>query len=270
MIFNAKSVKQFNALPRKPRAPSGVVSNNWHFDLRYVPLDPTPSHFLFVVQLESSYIHGERIPLNLPANASGIEFFPETGEEAAPEVAKALIHSFLDGFGERKFTFNPPPPYAPWKLSTEDSSLAEAVGNEFRRLGVRPELCKIEVVKGKSLTSAQEAFEGFWDSLKTSMGITGLVSAALTPPGSIVFKNLCLSPWVGNPNDDEATKALAYTQRLATARPLSEEASHTSVGEEMMRKYRLNLAYLQSKTNDVVRAEADAGKGESAIDFSLR
>ncbi|KAF8075045.1 hypothetical protein FPV67DRAFT_1475810 [Lyophyllum atratum] len=268
--INAKSVKRFNTLPRKPRAPSGLVSNNWHFDLRYVPLDPTPSHFLFVVQLESSYIHGERVPLGLPANASGIAYFPETGTEAALEVAKALIHSFLDGFGEHKFSFDPPPAYAPWKLTTEDPTLAEAVGLEFKRLGVRTELCTIEVVTGKSLAIAQEAFVGFWEGLKKQMGITGILSAALSAPGSIVFKNLRLAPWVGDVNDDETNKALAYTQRLSTARPLSEEAPTTAVGEDMVKTFRLNMMLLQSRSNEVVRAEADAGNGGSAIDFSLR
>ncbi|KAF5373261.1 hypothetical protein D9615_007477 [Tricholomella constricta] len=270
MSFTAKSVKQFNALPRNPRAPSGRVSNNWHFDVRYIPLEPTPSHVLFLVQLESSYIHTERLPLDLPSQSSGITFFPETGADAAPEVSKALICFFLNKYGNHRSSGKAPDAHAPWKLTTEDATLAEAVGAEFERLGVRTELCKVDVVKGRSLTLAQEAFASFWSTFKKQCGITVAVSAALSMPESIVFKNLRLQPWVGDVNDDENTKALAYTQRLITARPLSQEAPPSAVGEDVMKQLRLNLMLIESKSIGVVREEADEGNGESAIDLALR
>jgi hypothetical protein len=109
MPIYAESIKSFNALPRKPLGPSGLP-NHWHFDLRYIPLDP-PSHLLFLVQLDSLYIHSERLPLD--TSASGIGYFPETGAEAAPEIVKALIHSFVHNVGLNKFEPNPPPAFAP-------------------------------------------------------------------------------------------------------------------------------------------------------------
>ncbi|RDB30343.1 hypothetical protein Hypma_007261 [Hypsizygus marmoreus] len=66
------TVKAYNALPRPPLAPSGMVPNHcqWHFDLRYIALEP-PSHVLFLVQLESSFVHSEHLPLT--PTASNIE-----------------------------------------------------------------------------------------------------------------------------------------------------------------------------------------------------
>jgi hypothetical protein len=263
------SVKAFNALPRKPRSPSGLP-NHWHFDLRFVHLEPTPSHVLFLVQLDSSYIHSERLPLGIPATMSGMEFFPETGFEAAPEVAKALIHSFVDNFGLKKFELNPPPALAPWTLTTEDPQLAMAVGEELKKMGVRAELCKIHVVKGKALTTAQLAFDGFWKSLKTQIGITGLPGDVLTTPDSIGFANYRPATWVGDVNDDDTQKALAYAQRLSTTRPISVEIDPRDAGAGMVKEMQIVLELIDTKSTDQVRGEADAGNAEAAIDYALR
>ncbi|RDB23588.1 hypothetical protein Hypma_009049 [Hypsizygus marmoreus] len=270
MSFNKDSVQLFNALPRNPRAPSGRVPNTWHFDLRYVPLEPTPGHLLFIVQIESSYIYTERLPLGLPSRSSGVSFFPETGGAAAPEVCKGLIHAFLDGFGEHKFERNPSPPFAPWKFTTEDSSLAAAVGTEFKRLGVRKELCKIEVVKGKPLDVAHQAFSDFWDGLKKTMGITGIVAATLTAPNSIVFRNLQLAKWVGDAEADDDTKALAYIQRLTSTRPLSMEDPHLKTGDQMLKDLNAKMELFDSVCVHTLSREADAGNAEAAIDYALR
>ena len=98
------------------------------------------SHLLFLLQLDSSFIHTERLPLGTSDSddpMSGMRFFPESGTEAAPEASKAIIHSFLNSFGCHNFVLNPPPPSAPWKLTTGDPQLAVAVGNEFKKIGVR-------------------------------------------------------------------------------------------------------------------------------------
>lgn len=263
------SVKSFNALPRKQRLPTGLP-NHWHFDLRFVPLEP-PSHLLFLVQLDSSYVHGERLPLSTSENTmSGMQFFPETGIEAAPEISKAIIHSFLDNFGSRNFMLNAPPLFAPWKLTTGDPQLARAVGDEFKNMGIREELCKIHVVKGKALETAQLAFDGFWQSLKQSIGFTGLPGDVLTTPDSIGFSNYRPATWVGNANDGDTEKALAYAQRLSATRPISGEIDAHDTGENIVKEIRTVLELVNAKSTDQVRAEADAGNAESAIDYALR
>jgi hypothetical protein len=197
-------------------------------------------------------------------------FFPETAKEAASEVSKALIHSFVDNLGLAKFKSNPPPPFAPWKLTTEDPQLAIAVADEFRKIGVRQELCTIGIVKGKALKKVQSVFEGFWKDLKAQMGITGLPADVLTTPDSIGFHNYRPGTWTGNADDDDTQKALAYVQRLSSTRPISVELDPRDEGDNIMKDLQTVLALIKAKSDDTVRAEADAGNPEAAIDYALR
>jgi len=259
----------FNKLPRQPLAPSGRVPNHWHFDLRYIPLEPTPSHVVFLCQTQSSYIHTERLPLGLSTRESGIQYFPESGKEAAPEVAKALIDSFVTSFGTGKFQTKPAPAFAPWRLTTEDPSLAVAVGEEFKRLGLRDELCKIHVVTGPTLKKAEEAFARFFKSLKDQIGLTGIAAASIKTPGSIVF-NLKVEPKQLR-GDENMDKALAYAQRLHTARPISSAPYDSSdAGNSLIGEMETVMKLIEVKAADVARAEADAGSPESAMDYALR
>jgi hypothetical protein len=270
------SVKSFNALPQPRLSPSGLP-NNWHFDLRYIALDPTPSHILFLVQLDSGYIHSERLPLGISARESGIAFFPESATEAASEVSKALLHAFVDGFGNHRFVPNPPPPFAPWKLTTEDPDLAKVVREQFKKIGVRDQLCNIDVVKGKALEIAHTAFDGFWKGLKSQIGITGIVAAALTTPYSITFhdfhpKNKTIH--VGDDSDDEDSietkKAIGYVQRLSSSHPISVKMDPYDQSQNMMKEMQTIMELFKTKSTEVVRKEADEGNAESAIDYALR
>ena len=76
-------------------SPSRLVPNSWHFDIRYVHLEPTPSHILFFLQDASEFSHLKSFPIGLATRSSRIKFFPDTPGEAAPEVAKALMHAFV-------------------------------------------------------------------------------------------------------------------------------------------------------------------------------
>jgi hypothetical protein len=270
------SVKLFNTLPRPQLMPTGLP-NDWHFDLRYIPLDPTPSHFLFIVQQDSNYTHGERLPLGVSTDESGIAFFPESGTEAASEVSKALIHAFVDGFGNHKFMLNPHPPFAPWKLTTEDPHLAKGVSEEFMKIGVQIQLCNIHVVKGKALETAQTAFESFWNNLKSRIGITGIVADALTTPNSITFHNFqpkTTTTRFGDDSDDEdsaeISKALGYVQRLSSSRPISLNIDPHDQGKNTMKEVQSTIELFKAKSSKTVRKEADAGNAESAIEYALR
>jgi hypothetical protein len=264
------SVQAFNALPRKRLSPSRSVSNNWHFDLRFIYLEPTPSHILFLVQFESSYVHIERLPLGISPRASGMDFFPESAAEAAPEVAKALIQAFVDGLGTRTFNQNPPPAFAPWKLTTDDFQLAAAVADEFKKMGVRDELCRIHVVQGQAFREAQNAFNGFWKQLKAQTGIPGIASEIYVAPESICFHNFRPAVWIRGVDDENVQKAVNYSSRLSNARPLAVEAQSHQVWENTMKEIDSVMELVETKPSDVVRAEADAGDPEAAIDYALR
>jgi hypothetical protein len=272
------SVESFNALPQPQRLFSGLP-NHWHFDLRYIPLEPTPSHLLFLVQLDSGYIHGERLPLGIPHHQSGIAFFPESGTEAAQELSKAILHAFVDGFVDHKIKPHPSRPFAPLTLTTEDPDLAKAVGEEFTKIGIRRQLCHIGVAKGKALQIADAAFEGFWKSLKARIGFTGIVAAALAMPNSITFHNFhpkttTTTAHLEDDSDDEDSvetmKAVRYVQRLSSSRPISLKMDFYDLGQNAMNEVQTVRALFKTKSSEAVKKEADEGNAESAIDYALR
>ena len=51
-------VANFNTLPRKGLAPSGLVPYHWNISIRHVSLPP-PGDLVFFVQPDSEYVHTE-------------------------------------------------------------------------------------------------------------------------------------------------------------------------------------------------------------------
>ncbi|KAK0223107.1 hypothetical protein IW262DRAFT_1364561 [Armillaria fumosa] len=261
-------VARFNALPRTSCAPSGRVANEWHFDIRFIHLDP-PSHLLFMVQPESTFIHTEML------GSKPMTFFPETGKEAAPEVARGLIRAFLTSFGDIGMT-----PLAPWKLTTEDTDLTTAVGAEFKRLGVRKELCKISVSHSNAAI-ARESFQGFFNGLKSHMNFSEIASAAVSCPESVSFRNFTPPSSVSRAaasahredgdNSSSFETALAYVNIRKSCIPIdfSKPMDHTW-GARIMKEIDEVLAMVKSKPENVIKAETDAGNSEAALDYGFR
>ncbi|KAF4612873.1 hypothetical protein D9613_011189 [Agrocybe pediades] len=188
-------VAAFNALPRQPKARSGMVPNEWHFELRYIQIEPTPSHVVFFVQPHSRFTHMERLPLGLSSDESGMAFFPDTAQQAAPMIAKSILYAFVNNLGMNKMPIpNPPSPTAPWKLTTEDKELAVAVGAELKRIGVKAkELLEVGITNRSAVAVAQESFSSFFDIIKRTTGLTGLVAAAIQTPEVILFHNFTIT-----------------------------------------------------------------------------
>ena len=272
-------VQSFNALPRKPKAPSGLVPNVWHFDIRYVQFEPTPAHILAIIQPQSLFFHMERLPIGLPAEASGIEFFPESAKDAAPEIAKALLHAFVNNLGSNEMLGpNAPRMYAPWRLTTEDRDLADSVGEEFRRLGVHSdELCKIGLSTKSVNKLMQDHFHDFFQTLKKSIGIEDWVSAFIATPTSIMFQ-LCPSlarqpEFLAEEEDDDidrlTTLSLRYVTELQKCRPhMAEDTDPTSA--KLIEQIHAIRRMVIEKPASVVKAEADLGNPDAAFDYGIR
>ncbi|KAJ7454694.1 hypothetical protein FB451DRAFT_1278997 [Mycena latifolia] len=257
------SVDIFNKLPRSPRAPSGLVPNVWHFDIRYVQLQP-PSNMVFLLQPESSYVHTELVPIGQPQGL-GFAFFPDTAKEAAPEIAKALIHAFVTSFGVGKFQRHPPPPYAPWSFTTDDRGLAKEVGAELKRLGVEaPEVCDVKFAP-KLTKQAHTAFSEVFTSMKNTLDMAPILRAAIVAPSGISFSYFKLAPWVEE-KSDENEAALAYAQRLSSARPLATP----QVTDDFLTEVQVTVGMLQQRTSVTVLAEAEAGNPQAALEYALR
>lgn len=247
LFMTDSDVKIFNALPR-PRVTNGGVPNDWHFDLRYIQFEPCPSHVLFMLQPEADFPHMQKLPLE----GSELEFFPESAEEAAAEVAMAIIHSFASKMGEKEILGTAELNFAPWKLMTEDKTLAIQVGKELRRIGIHPDLCKIDVSLKSVVSLAQEAFERTFKSIREFMGM----QETIMPPTAIVFCPLILPPSPQN-------KVRAYISAMYGAKPPIE------MEQEDMFISRME-ALLSSKPESQVKHEAANGLPEAMTDYALR
>lgn len=276
---NNPLVKEFNSLPRREKAPSGRVPNDWHFDIRYVQIEPTPSHILVLINPHSQFLHMERLPVGLPAGQSGIAFFPESGKEAAPEVAKALLHAFVNKLGQGQVMgIHAPPAFAPWKLTTEDKDLATEIGKEFKRLGVSPdELHKIGVSRMSVNRITDEAFHKLFANLKNTIGLSGIAGSVIKTPEPIAFHNFKLMPLErrhapGETKEERrANDGLEYVQKLVNARPPKASEVETKVMlQQQSQEIQLALKMIEEKPVNVVKAEADRGDAKAAFDYGLR
>jgi hypothetical protein len=256
-------VKKFNALPRQPKTPSGAVSNNWHFDVRFIPLEP-PSHVLFVINPDSRYSHMERLPVGLPAGYSGMGFFPESSEEAAHEVAVALLNTFVDNFGLAKMTQDPPPPYAPWILTTDVSSLALAVGRELKRMGVSAAgLHKVKISSAVVPEIAHESFGRIFSRLPRVPGLDtpqGITFGSFTPQNRDTLERM--------PASGLHMSAIMYAQAEQNYRPPREsidkrDAVNQGAWDE-------TADFLRNNPSEGVKRRADDGDIEAAYDYALR
>ncbi|KAH9485658.1 hypothetical protein JR316_0002568 [Psilocybe cubensis] len=282
MKMSKELVEAFNALPRRAKTPSGRVSNEWHFDIRYIQMEPGPSHVVYFIQPQSQFTHMERLPVGLASNQSGLVFFPETAKDAAPVLAKGILHAFINNMGmnDKRMYPNAPAPYAPWKLSTNDKSLAAAVGNELKRLGVRPEaLCTIGISGQSTTRLAQESFARFFETLKMACGLEGIVAASIEAPQSIGFENYQVPPALrrssfDDDTDDEGKQLNAVLQyynvwsRGVPSDGVEYDAKRS--GDEMYKQMEIIKARLQEKPESVVNAAADRGDAEAALDYGIR
>ncbi|KAE9408264.1 hypothetical protein BT96DRAFT_970906 [Gymnopus androsaceus JB14] len=278
-------VKRYNALPIQPLAPSGRVPNVWHFDLRYIPISP-PSHMLFLLQKESHFVATEILPLGKKVFESGLSYFPETAKQAALEICLGLMNSFITGFHGNSPT---PDKLAPWKLTTDDRTLAKAVEEQFKSLGVNPDRCKVEYL---NLTRfAHQQFDDVYKGMKGILGISDFVKAALTTPSAIDFSTAApadpnfFSPgssFVGLSEDEEnsdelkgANMIMAYYHEFMNNEPLPVNVNSSSRSSDQHAS-RLNQGFAQIKallettTLKEVRKEADAGDAQQAVDTALR
>jgi hypothetical protein len=273
--MTAELVKAFNSLPRKEKTPSGMVPNEWHFDIRYVHLEPNPSHVLVFVQPQSQFIHMERLPVGLPPDASGIEFFPESGKEAAPEVAKTILYSFVNNMGNNQMMGSrAPPAFSPWKLTTDDRSLAVAVGNELKRLGVRPDaLCKIGVSRPSVNKLADTVFARVFSRMKQHLFSNPTISDVISTPTSIGFENFKLDdpPLNLHGMNGLADLLMKYIQLWKNCEPPGPGESGSSA---MLADIQLGVAMLERKLLEkpeaMIKAQADRGSPEAALDYGLR
>jgi hypothetical protein len=255
-------IKKFNALPRNPKSPSGLVPNEWHFDIRYIFLEPTPSHILFILQPDSRYVHFERLPVGVANDASGMAFFPESAAAAAPAIARALVHAFVDNMGRHKHP-NPPPASAPWALMTEESALATAVASELKTLGVAaPGLHSIKPTPERTVAIATESFKKLFTRL--------CPAPYIKTPDAILFGVFTPSPRPPPGRGEGVGRVVEseyYQARRNTAPPRKNIDEQPSLDPEV---WQAAIKYLEDNPTADIKRQAEGGDPEAAFEYALR
>ncbi|MCJ1439958.1 MAG: hypothetical protein MMC23_000439 [Stictis urceolatum] len=138
------AVTTFNALPRPStikatHPPKPSSPNTWHFSIHTLDISP-PGDLLFLIQPSTGYIHIEGpFPIsNLPSPAA-----------QASTIAPLLLKAFNAGLGGYAWVEvragegrQEVVRFAPENWVTSDKRLAEALGKEMKKLGVRKE-CRV-------------------------------------------------------------------------------------------------------------------------------
>ncbi|KIK71457.1 hypothetical protein GYMLUDRAFT_149645 [Collybiopsis luxurians FD-317 M1] len=270
--WHKEIVQKYNSLPRKRMAPSGLVPNTWHFDLRYIPISP-PAHMLFIIQKESQFVANQTLPVGKKDSEPGLIYFPETAKEAALEICLGLMHQFLTNYDLKV------KPLAPWALTTDDRALAKAVQEQFKALGVKEDRCKVDFV-GSMTQFAHTHFEEIYKNMKTMLGFAEIAQAALSTPQSISFSNLLkrdANAWAFSSSlhlhDADAMQMqtmLDYFREFANNEPRAVNMDGPDMRTRLPNTLEQVEEILSSITLDEVRKKADAGDAQQAVDAALR
>ncbi|KAJ7833496.1 hypothetical protein B0H13DRAFT_2111020, partial [Mycena leptocephala] len=172
---------------------------------------------------------------------------PRAALRQLPEVAKALIHAFLDSFG--------------------GPGTGTEVRKEFKHLGIKEELCSIRATKAHQQT-ADKAFEGFWERLTQHIELP--LRRAMHPPDNINFSILKPKPWGETKELDPMQKALKYAQTFHQVGLEARRLSNSQISSKMMEDTQAAMRHLESTSTEEIQKEADAGDTTAALDYAVR
>jgi hypothetical protein len=157
------TVAAFNQLPRHEKVPSGLASNHWYFAIRYVPLHP-PGDMLHIIHPESRYV--------VTAGPAQINSLPSMSAKV-DLVIRLLLDTFVKGTSRDPSgrPLSDTPPIAPWAWGCNDAELVKALEPRMKDLGVRKELCTVQVGTKEDEDVGKEEWAGL---VKRLMEFTGL------------------------------------------------------------------------------------------------
>ncbi|KAI4131242.1 MAG: hypothetical protein LQ338_001336 [Usnochroma carphineum] len=149
----------FNALPRPPRTPSGLVPNRWNISIRHVALSP-PGDLVFLIQPDSHYVHTEGPIQIAEGQAPGHKLNPKS-LVTLQTIARLIMKAFVSGMG----TGSAVATSAPYSWSTNEPKFARRIIKVMTDMGVREDLMDMKVAEEAELKICDEG----WDRLKESM-----------------------------------------------------------------------------------------------------
>ncbi|KAL1752574.1 hypothetical protein FB107DRAFT_293058 [Schizophyllum commune] len=264
------SVTTFNALPAAKSAA------HWHFDLRYLPLEPKPHHILLLARIDGASSHIEKLPMFLPSERDGLEFFPDTPADAAPTVAQALVTLFAtkDALSKAR----------PSRLMTPDPGLAVEVGKELKRIGVAAsDLHDVTKSTPTAISIADMLFAPVWRRMLRNAGFHGLFATVLGTPEYIDMSKVKLrEPEPSMTEGPEAAslsreqrkhlQALEYVKLWYEARPPTDRPGidYASLDTMIMKANYVDDTYFPENPTHEIKEEADDGMAAAAFDYALR
>jgi hypothetical protein len=154
-------VTVFNNLPRFEKTDSGI-SNHWYFCVRHVPLDP-PGDLLHLVNPVSHFIHTEGPKQLSPALSPPLQ---------ADIIVPLLLQAFVSGIDKHQNIGNTPGvsfKFAPWSWATKNADLAKAIEDKLKVIGVKPELCTVQVGNKADEDASNETWREFQRIMMTMM-----------------------------------------------------------------------------------------------------
>ncbi|KJA19068.1 hypothetical protein HYPSUDRAFT_144160, partial [Hypholoma sublateritium FD-334 SS-4] len=249
----------------------GRVANEWHFEIRFVPFEQIIGYVLVLMQPQSELMYIKRIPSGLANGESGMSFFPESAEEAAPHIVRGILHAFvnhLDVKGSSSASF------APFILQTQEEPMVAAVGKEFKRLGVHTNLHNIAISSESVYMNAQVKWSFRFELMKRAFGFSEEESMIIKTPWAVTFSTLLITDPAQRPGisidhfpDEGMRQCIHYISEWNRAEAsLSLEDRLPDANKEMKKAY----ALLEQKPEAVVKANADGGDDLEALDYGVR
>ena len=156
-------ISNFNALPRRARAPFGLVPNHWNISIRHVALSP-PGDLVFFVQPDSQFVHSEGPIQTVEGQIPGHRLNPKS-LVTLQTIARLIMKSFVEGLGGPTVAAAS----APWSWATNDENFARRIIKVMTDMGVREDLLSMAVADADELVKCDEAWEGLFRELTGSL-----------------------------------------------------------------------------------------------------
>ncbi|KIY53925.1 hypothetical protein FISHEDRAFT_68491 [Fistulina hepatica ATCC 64428] len=178
-----------------------------------------------------------------------VHFFPESAEDAAPVVAEALPYSFVHNPGRASDASSLG---APWRLMTEESAQADAVGKALKKMGV----------------AAGDLWEEMGSFEKEGRIADRALSARVPTPNAISFSSFSFHPPTIPGSDSEA--ALTCARHMCNAQPQLVLHSGKNESDYMQQTFGQRLIQLKYNPFRAIKVKADASDLEAAFDCGMK
>lgn len=157
-------VRKFNILPRNEKValPNKQGLNHWHFSLRTISPRFDPPDLVWLINFHNGLVH-----CAVPSQGTHILSLKPTDQ--VDMVVFLLLDAFVTGISKRQFSHSPK--FSPWMWSCDDSKLAKDVESKLTTLGVKKELCTVQV----ALENENRMSDKQWTAMQEDL-IKGMVA----------------------------------------------------------------------------------------------